>query len=390
MIKIYGANWCPDCQTVKKFFGEHGLSYSWIDIDQSPAAAAEVEKINHGLKLIPTIIFEDGSHLTEPSLEQIADKLKTNPSKTHDYHDLVIVGGGPTGLTTAIYATREGIHTAVVEGKVLGGQTGITDQIDNYPGFPEGVPGLKLAEDMTKQAKKFGTEIISENTIGLRDGPLYKKIIMESGKEITSRVVLIATGSDYKRLGVAGEAELIGKGVHFCATCDGPFYKNKEITIIGGGNSALQEGMFLTRFASQIEMIVRAETLSGSQILQDNVRNDPKFKINYNLETVKLTKRESKIVITAKNLKTGEIEEHLTDGVFVFIGLKPNTAWLKDSGIQLDDRGFVKTNKSFETNLEGVFAAGDCRAGATAQIASAVGEGATAALMIRYFLKTNG
>lgn len=305
-----------------------------------------------------------------------------------DIKSVVMVGAGPSALAAAIYTTREGIDTTLYEKGVVGGLAAITDKIDNYPGFPEGVPGMELADNLRKQAERFGAKIEYGDVSALRhqDGI---NVLTVDGKDIKARTVLIATGSDYKKLGVPGEAEFYGRGVHYCATCDGAFYKGKRLVVVGGGNSGVQEAMFLTRFAEHIDLLVRS-TIKASKTLQDDLQKYiDNGKITVHLQTVaqEIVSKDD-AVASVRALKDGTEKVFEADGVFVFIGLKPNTQFLADSGVEFDEYGLVKTNNHLATNLPGVFASGDVRSGATMQVASAVGEGATAALSIREYLES--
>lgn len=305
-----------------------------------------------------------------------------------DIKSVVMVGAGPSALAAAIYTTREGIDTTLYEKGVIGGLAAITDKIDNYPGFPEGVPGMELADNLRKQAERFGAKIEYGDVSALRhqDGV---NVLTVDGKDIKARTVLIATGSDYKKLGVPGEAEFYGRGVHYCATCDGAFYRGKRLVVVGGGNSGVQEAMFLTRFAEHIDLLVRS-TIKASKTLQDDLQKYiDNGKITVHLQTVaqEIVSKDD-AVASVRALKDGTETVFEADGVFVFIGLKPNTQFLADSGVEFDEYGLVKTNNHLATNLPGVFASGDVRSGATMQVASAVGEGATAALSIREYLES--
>jgi thioredoxin reductase (NADPH) len=302
-------------------------------------------------------------------------------------HDVIIIGAGPAALTAAIYTTREDIDTLLFERGVIGGLAAVTDKIDNYPGFPEGVPGLQLADDLQKQAERFGAVIELGEVTAIKDEGKYKRLETTSG-DMLARAVLIATGSDYKKIGVPGEEEFYAKGVHYCATCDGAFYRDKRLVVVGGGNSAVQEAIFLTRFATHIDLLVRS-TIKASDVLQHELEEYVKAgKVTVHLGTTtdEIIGKENNIskVIGTKDGKKVEFE---TDGVFVFVGLMPNSQFLKDEPIKLDEIGFIITDAGLQTNMKGVFAAGDIRSGATMQIASAAGEGATAALKIREYLE---
>ena len=303
--------------------------------------------------------------------------------------DTIMIGAGPSALAAAVYTTREDIKTDLYEKAVVGGLAAITDQIDNYPGFPDGISGMQLASDLEKQAKRFGANIKygDVKSISRKDNQIVLNI---DGKDVLAKTVLIATGSDYNKIGIPGEAEYYGRGVHYCATCDGAFYRDQDLIVVGGGNSAIQEAIFLTRFAKKIDLLVRSK-IKASEVLQKDLQKYiDSGQIVVHLETVPteiLGDEKGVYKVLAKG-PTGE-NEIITNGVFVFIGLKPNTQFLQGSGVELDEVGLVKTNKNLETNIPGIFASGDVRSGATMQIASAVGEAATAALSIRHYLENN-
>tara|TARA_B100001105_G_scaffold225160_1_gene194502 strand:- start:623 stop:1567 length:945 start_codon:yes stop_codon:yes gene_type:complete len=301
--------------------------------------------------------------------------------------EVIMIGAGPSALTAAIYTTREDIDTVLYEKAAIGGLAAVTDIIDNYPGFPEGVEGMKLAGELEKQAERFGANIEYGEVSEIRSqGDL--KVVVVDGKDVKAKTVLIATGSDWKKIGVPGEAEFFGRGVHYCATCDGAFYRDKKLVVVGGGNSAFQEAIFLTRYASHIDVLVRSE-VKASDILQHDMQkfvDAGKVTIHLNTSTDEIVATDGR-VSAVKATKDGEQFTLPTDGVFVFVGLKPNTEFLKGSAIELDEIGLIKTDAHLQTSMEGVFASGDVRSGATMQIASAVGEGAVAALSIREYLE---
>lgn len=299
--------------------------------------------------------------------------------------DVVTVGAGPAALSAAIYTTREDLKTILYEKGVVGGLAAITDWVDNYPGFPKGLAGLDLAEDLRKQAERFGADIRLGEVTAINLNADGTKTLDTTDGEIKARAVLIATGSDYKKIGVPGEAEFYARGVHYCATCDGAFYRDKKLVVVGGGNSAVQEALFLTKFASSIDMLVRSK-LRASEVLIQELNQNKKIKVHLNTTTDEIIGKDNKVVkvIGTANNKKVEFE---TDGVFIFVGLLPNTNFLKGSKIELDEVGLIKTDPNLQTNMPGVFACGDVRSGATMQIASAVGEGATSALRIREYLE---
>lgn len=297
-----------------------------------------------------------------------------------------MIGAGPSSLAAAIYTTRENIDTVLYEKGAIGGLAAITDMVDNYPGFPDGIEGMTLAGQLEKQAERFGAHIEFGEVSAIRtDGDI--KVVTVDGVDVRAKTVLIATGSDYNKIGVPGEAEYYGRGVHYCATCDGAFYRDRRLVVIGGGNSAVQEAIFLTRFTSHIDLLVRS-SVKASEVLQTELNklvNDGKITIHLQTATDEIVATDGKIT-SVKATKDGSPIVIETDGVFVFVGLKPNTQFLVGSDIELDVQGLVKTDGKLQTNVPGIFASGDVRSGATMQIASAVGEGATAALSIREYI----
>lgn len=404
-ITLYGAYWCPDCRRSKKFLSEQFVPFKWVDIEQDKEAEALVLKKNNGKRIIPTIVFEDDSFLVEPTNAELAKKLglKTEAKKT--YYDLIIIGGGPAGLTAAIYASREGADVLLIERSGLGGQAGITVGLDNFPGFPEGISGQEFSERVTQQARRFGVEILQAVDVErLENESGYHEVYTSDGKHYHSRVVLVTTGASYRRLEVPGEDDFIGAGIHFCATCDGPFYKGaKEIVVVGGGNSAVEEGLHLTHFAEQVTLLVRGDKLTASQIAIEKV-NEPgsKVKVQYNTSVDSFDGQDSKLKsIKTRNIVTGESGEVNPAAAFIFIGQQPNSEFIK-SYVQTDSYGFILTGHdlshdksptqtqllAFETSTPGIFAAGDVRHGSVKQVASAVGEGAAAAISIREYLRT--
>ena len=386
-LTVYGATWCGDCKQAKKFLGEQRVHFNWVDVEQNAEGLAFVEKVNSGKRIIPTIVFNDGSWLSEPSNAQLAQKLGLQTRAKMNYYDLICIGGGPASLTAALYAAREGLDVLVIEKSGLGGQAGVTERLDNFPGFPEGIGGGEFADRLAQQARRFGVELLqAQEVIGLREEEESKYVTTADGHEYAARAVLIATGSTYRRLGVPGEDDLIGAGVHFCATCDGPFYKGQHVAVIGGGNSGGEESLVLTRFADKVTILVRGAALTASQIVIDKVTASPKIEVRYNIDVTELQGEGKLSGVTLRDRSSGAAEAIHPAAVFVFIGLSPNSGWLP-SEIQRDQAGFIQTKLNLESSLPGIFAAGDVRAGSTKQAASAVGEGATAALMIREYLR---
>ena len=386
-IVVYGASWCPDCRRAKQFLASHRVAYEWIDLEEYPEKSAEVEARNDGKRIIPTIVFPDGSFLAEPSNDELADRIGLSRVAAEREYDLVIVGGGPTGLTTSIYGARENLKVLIVEKSAPGGQAGVTERFDNYPGFPDGVGGAELAERMTQQALRYGVEILQAvgTTKIERDGPMLR-VELSTGDAVAAPAVLVATGSTYRRTDAEGEADLIGAGIHFCATCDGPFYRGaKDVTVVGGGNSGLEEGLFLTQFADHVTVVQALSKLTANKLLQEKVLRHPKMSVLLDTSVKSFNANATGKLESITLSCDGTDATHATAAAFVFIGLDPNTGFL-DNALDVDERGFIVTDTNFRTSVDGVFAAGDVRAGSTKQIASAVGEGAAVAIQIRYYL----
>jgi thioredoxin reductase (NADPH) len=300
--------------------------------------------------------------------------------------DVVTIGAGPSALTAAIYTTREDIDTVLYEKSAIGGLAATTDMIDNYPGFPEGIEGMTLATQLEKQAERFGAHVEFGDVTAIRSEGKYKVLVVD-GEDVKAKAVLIATGSDYKKLGIPGEKEFYGRGVHYCATCDGAYYREKKLVVVGGGNSAIQEAIFLTRYTTHIDLLVRSK-ITASDVLQHGLQqyiDSGQISVHLNTTTDEIIDTDGRVSSVAIT-ENGEPSVIVTDGIFVFVGLKPNTEFLVDSEVELDEVGLVKTTAKLETSMEGVYASGDVRSGATKQIASAVGEGAAAALSIREYL----
>ncbi len=409
-ITVYGAHWCTDCRRSKQFLGEHQIPYNWVDIEQDEAGERYVIEKNNGKRIIPTIAFSGGSVLVNPSNAELAEKLGLKTVAERSHYDLIVLGGGPAGLTAALYAAREGIDTLIIEKAAFGGQAAATQWLDNVPGFAEGVEGTAFGDQLHRQANRFGAEMLqAQEVVNIRSHDNYHCVDMaeDEDSEYNARALLLATGSRYRRLGAPGEDSYTGAGVHFCATCDGAFYKGRPVAVIGGGNSATEESLFLLRFVKQVTLLVRSGALKASQVLQDKVMAHPKMDIRFHTEAIRFHGAEGKLTsVTIKNNQTDVIEEIEPAGVFIFIGQIPNTDFLDESEVRTDPWGFVVTGHDLvhdrppppgfkmrepaflETSVPGIFAAGDVRAGSTKQVASAAGEGASAALLIREYLKT--
>ena len=387
-ITVYGAPWCPDCRRSKAFLMEQRIPFTWVDIDTDAEGLRFVEELQQGGRTIPTIMFPDGSHLLEPSNAELAEKLGLQLRATRSVYDVLIIGGGPAGLSAAIYAAREGLVALVIERGALGGQAGTTDRIDNYPGFPEGIGGAELADRLVAHARRYGVELLpAVEVTGIAREPDCVMVTTTTGDTYGADAVIIATGSQYRRLGVPGEAGLIGLGVHYCATCDGPFYRGaKKLVVIGGGNSALEESLFLATIADKVTILTRGE-LRASDLVQASVRSNPKIDIHTGTDILDFERRDGRLgAVLTRDRATGEERRFESEAAFVFVGLDPNTKFLRGI-LDLDERGFILAHDGYATSLDGVFAAGDVRSGATKQVGSAAGEGIAALLSVRRALE---
>ena len=299
--------------------------------------------------------------------------------------DTIIVGGGPAGLTAAIYASRARLHTLLIEKLMPGGLVTSTDKIENYPGFPGGIVGAELTKRMEEQAREFGVEMVIEEvkSLAVRD---RVKVVRTSSTEYETNSVIIATGTEPKRLNVPGEEKFRGRGVSYCATCDGPFFKDKDIVVVGCGSSGIQEGLFLLKFARQINFIEFLPYMTAEKILQERAKKEPRMRFYLDHMVTAIDGDEVVSSVTIKERKTGKEKTIEAQGVFVYVGLNPNTAFLKDT-VQLDTHGYVVVNENLETSIPGVFAAGDVRAKPLRQIATAIGDGALAAFMAEKYVE---
>lgn len=303
-------------------------------------------------------------------------------------YQVVVIGGGGAGLTAALYTSRAKLTTALIEKLTPGGQIALTDLVENYPGFPEGILGPEISMKMEEQARKYGTEILYKEVKQIKQNAEDKSFILEMADEqIRAKSVILAAGASFRMLGVPGEKELTGKGVSYCATCDGAFFKDKEVVVVGGGDSALQEGLFLTRFATKVTIIHRRDQLRASPILQQRAKEHEKIDFIWDttVEEVKGTGKVETIVL--KNVKSGEKSDFVTQGIFIFIGHDPNSGFIKDF-VELDEHQYVKSLAgTVKTSIPGVYAAGEIRAGATKQLIAACGEGCEAALAAQAYLE---
>ena len=386
IIKLYGADWCPDCQRAKSYLQDNGINFQFIEVDKHQWAAKLVEETNKGKRIIPTIFIDNKSY-TNPDNAVLKEVLQIGHEAKKHIYDSIIVGAGAAGLTASIYIQRDRFNSLILEKKNIGGNAFLTEKIENYPGFTN-ISGPELMLKMADQAKTYGAKI--ETGVEVRaiqkNGNIFS--ISTNMGEYQSKTVVLALGSTYRKLGIPNEEDLIGAGIHFCATCDGAFYRDKEIIVVGGGNSALEEGIFLASFCKKVTIVSRENQFSASETYIEKLPSIKNIETHMNKESLAFIKDENGNFkgLKIKDKSSGKEEELYADGSFIFIGLIPNTNSIKDL-IQLNERGFVSTSGLGETSVEGIFAAGDCREGAIAQVAAATGEGVLASYGVRQYFK---
>ena len=317
---------------------------------------------------------------------------KVNKSgNTHggEIYDVVIIGGGPAGLTAGLYASRARLKVLLLEGMIVGGQMMTTDIVENYPGFPQGISGAELTTIMEEQAKRFGLMTEMGEVIGL-EVVGDKKLVKALERDYQAEAIIICTGTEYRKLGIPGEAGFTGRGVSYCATCDGAFFKDSKIVVVGGGDSALTEALFLTKFAKEITIIHRRDALRATKIYQERAFANSKIDFLWNSVVEEIRGNQTVESVMVKNVISGEVTEVPTEGVFMFIGIEPKTAFLKGV-VEMNESGYIVVDENnLQTSIDGIFAAGDARKKLLRQVATAVGDGATAAFAAEKYLEERG
>jgi thioredoxin reductase (NADPH) len=409
-IRLVGIQWDPTSYKIKDFLARNNIPYQWLDIEINDEAKKLIEIAGEPTPDLPYLLFPDGTTLCKPDIRDIAERVGLQTIAKDPLYDLVIAGAGPAGLAAAVYGASEGLKTLVVEQQAPGGQAGMSSRIENYLGFPAGLSGSELTHRAVTQARRFGVEILSAQKVaGLEINGPSKKVKLEDGDELLCRSLLIATGVSYRKLDAKGVDKLTGAGIYYgAAMSEGESVKGKDVSIIGGANSAGQAAMYFSRFAKTVTMIVRGESISSSmsQYLIDQINNTPNIRIWPNTEieeAVGTTQLEClKIMHKDKNQE----ETIPARAMFIFIGAMPHTEWLGEQ-VARDPHGFIlsgsdiQTNSQFrtssaddrlpymlETSLPGVFVAGDVRHGSVKRVASAVGEGSMAVMFIHRYLST--
>lgn len=388
IITVYGAPWCPYCVQAKHFLDSRHVPYSWVDVDAHPKAKQIVRQHNGGMETIPTLVFADGSVLVAPSNEVLAAKLQIQEAATSGRtRNLIVIGSGPGGYTAALYAARAGLEPLVYTGDQYGGQLMLTTEVENFPGFRNGIMGPALITELRAQAERFGAEMRDRDVTAVDFS--HRPFTVTAGNEVEyADSVVVATGAAAKWLDVPGEREYRGYGVSSCATCDGFFFRDKRVAVVGGGDVAIEEALFLARLADSVTVIHRRDTLRASKAMQRRAFANEKIRFLWDTaveevlgETDSTTGAPRVTRLRTRNVKTGHERQIETDAVFVAIGHQPNTAIFRGQ-LPLDARGYAQTVEagSTATAIEGVFVAGDVRDHRYRQAVTAAGDGCKAAI----------
>lgn len=409
-IRVAGTRWAPHCYEVKEFLSRNQVPYEWIDLDSDAAARELVESLEGGGTKLPVVLLPDGSHLVQPTILELAEKVGLDTKAKGPFYDVIVVGGGPAGLANALYAASEGLDVVLVERSAPGGQAGSSSRIENYLGFPAGVSGADLAQRAIVQAKRFGAELLTaQEVVGLRRHDPYRVVELADGSEIPGYSVVITTGMATRRLEAPGLDELLGVGVYYgAAMTEAATYRGRPVCVVGGANSAGQGALFFSRYVEKVSILVRAENLykGMSRYLVDRILDTPNIEVIPHVEVAEVYGAAALESVRLRNVESGEESTLESAAMFIFIGTMPHTSML-EGFVELDDRGFVLTGPdlprvggkpkgwtldrdpfAFETSVPGVFAAGDVRAGANRRVAAAVGEGSAAIYSVHRYLDT--
>jgi len=409
-IRVAGTLWSLPTHQIKDFLVRHQLPYQYLDVESDANAKALVEEHHQGELKIPTLFFPDGTALVEPTLQQVAEKAGLATEAAMRFYDLIIIGGGPAGLSAAVYASSEGVDCLLIEKHAPGGQAGSSPKIENYLGFPMGISGGDLTRRAMIQARRLGAEIITaQEAAAVRLLDRYKIVTLANGTEVSCHGLLLATGASFNVLKMPGAAELTGAGIYYgAAHTEAYYYKGQDVLVVGGANSAAQGALFLSRYASKVTMLIRGPEAAAAQHLVNALKADPKIEIRLNTDLVEAHGAQAGKLeaVTVKNTTTGSVEKLPVAAMFVFIGVKPQSDLVADL-VMRDPKGYVLTGMDlmeggkrpsgwpldrdpfmFETSVPGLFAAGDVRFGTIHRVVSATSEGGAAVAMIRQYLKT--
>jgi thioredoxin reductase (NADPH) len=405
-VRVAGSRWSPQSFTARDFLSRNQIPYQWIDIE-TDAPMRELVKATAGdLSRLPVVLFPDGGHLVAPTNAELAQRVGLHTLAARPFYDVVIVGGGPAGLASAVYAASEGLHTLLIEQDAPGGQAGTSSMIENYLGFPSGVTGADLAHRAATQARRFGAELlVGHSVVSVRAEDPYRIVTLSNGTEVSCHALVIASGMTVRELDVPGIAPFIGAGVYYgTAPTEAALYRDQNVAVVGGANSAGQGALFLSRYAKCVTMLVRAGDLTSSmsQYLIDRIGTTENIRV---ITGVEMTAVCGQGRLERVDLKHGDAanESLPVSAVFIFIGVAPHTSAFS-SFVKTDDKGFIVTGPDlrqagrgwtldrdplmFETSVPGVFAVGDVRSGANRRIAAAVGEGSAAIFSVHQYLRT--
>jgi thioredoxin reductase (NADPH) len=405
-LRVAGSRWSPESYAVREFLARNQIPYQWIDIDQDAPIRQLVLSIGGGLSRLPLVLFPDGAHLIAPTNVELAERVGLQTLARRPFYDVTIVGGGPAGLASAVYAASEGLRTLLIEQNAPGGQAGTSAMIENYLGFPSGVTGADLARRAAAQARRFGAELlVGHAVVGVRRNDPYRIVQLSDGSEVSCHALVIATGMAVRELEVAGVDGLVGRGVYYgAAMTEAALYRGQHVAVVGGANSAGQGALFFSRYAGRVTMLVRAADLapSMSQYLVDRIAAAPNITVMNGVELSAVCGSTFVEKVNVRGVGGGDTRSIDVSAVFIFIGVKPRTEMFQGL-VRTDDKGFIVTGPDlgaqrpwaldrdpllFETSVPGVFAVGDVRAGANRRIAAAVGEGSAAIFSVHQYLRT--
>lgn len=416
-IRVAGTLWSLSCHEVKDFLTRHQIPYQWLDVEKDSNAQKMVE--DSSASKLPVIFFPDGSVLVQPDLKTLAEKVGLQTQAALPFYDLIVIGSGPAGLATSVYAGSEGLQCVVIEKSAPGGQAGSSPKIENYLGFPAGISGDDLTRRAVSQAKRFGVEILSaQEAVKVEVRDAYRIVKLGDGTELSSHAVLIATGASFHTLKMPGADHLTGAGIYYgAAYTEAMNYKDQNVFVIGGANSAAQGAIYLSQFASKVTVLIRGEMPAASKYLVDAMDENKKIEVLLNTDLVEVKGANSLEQIVIKDTKSGEMQTLDAAALFVFIGVQPQSRIVSDL-IMCNEKGYIITGPDLimdkkppfdtpvgrrtaprgwtlsrdpfllETSIPGIFAAGDVRFGTNHRVASAVGEGAIAHALIKEYLKT--
>ena len=407
-IRVISDRWSPHSHQIRDFLARNQIPYRWLDIEQETEAKELIDLANLEKPNLPLVMLPDGSHLSEPSNVQLAEKIGLKTQAEKPFYDLVIVGGGPAGLAAAVYAASEGLRTVAIEREAPGGQAGTSSRIENYLGFPVGLSGGDLARRAVTQAKRFGVEILTpQEATKVRLDNNYRIVTLSDGTEISCHALILALGVSWRRLNVPGIDKFTGAGVYYgAAQTEALACSGEDVYVVGGANSAGQAAMYFSKYARTVNMLVRGDSLtkSMSQYLIDQIEATDNIKVQTHTSVIEARGETSLETLVLQNSLTGETKTVAANSLFIFIGAVPHTDWL-DGIITRDERGFIYTGSDLpqkdnkpkgwslerdpyllETNIPGVFAVGDVRHGSVKRVASGVGEGSICVQFVHRYL----